>query len=557
MNKNIAFLSLAAAAMCCAHAAHAIVIRNASGTPPSYAAAYSQVANMQAPAAAQNQQYVGATPAMVGVIPAAAGAVPANFANPGIPGSDAIGAMPAASENQISCNMVLPTGVMVPDRPNAGLRTGQAGNCSAVIEMRQLYGEKDVVLATAIVAAGDSIICNISAFPRSGYTEDAGKITFPADREPTMDDVVKVMNAEQKQNAALKIAGAAIVGALGGNALLGKSDNGQLFGTSKSKMEGTAIGAATGTALMLGNLYTGKVAGDTILSAGVNAAAGAAIGNMMAVGNPVLQIESCGAEKCLWGTVKTYKDDTYTYTDPSGATQTRLAFYDWSADKTMLCDNNRNACKQINIINFVFSSNKQTVDQARKDNFAKVKAGSEKFCLDSDGTMKNYCGDKELTWVPIESGGEERQSVPAMIVFPEKLFGSTYNDFVTFRGKNPAWPIFRRNNDGSKSEEKPMTNDKGEQYTLANFVPAQRAADEGGIIDLNNKARLKATAIGAGAGGALGGFSGYQGAQKDIEDRWVSAVRDYKDSLQKIYCASGTRFLGYYNDIIIIPSVKK
>ena len=78
-------------------------------------------------------------------------------------------------------------------------------------------------------------------------------------------------------------------------------------------------------------------------------------------------------------------------------------------------------------------------------------------------------------------------------------------------------------------------------------------ATDGGIIDLGNKARLKSTLVGAGAGGALGAFSGYQGAQDDIEKRWVAAVREYKDSLQKVYCVTGSRFLGYYNDQVVIP----
>ncbi|MBQ7128059.1 MAG: hypothetical protein IJO18_03680 [Alphaproteobacteria bacterium] len=82
-------------------------------------------------------------------------------------------------------------------------------------------------------------------------------------------------------------------------------------------------------------------------------------------------------------------------------------------------------------------------------------------------------------------------------------------------------------------------------------------AEDGALIDLGNKARLKGTLIGAGAGGALGAFTAYQGAQDEIQQRWVSAVREYKDSLQKIYCATGTRFLTHYNDTVIIPMVSE
>jgi hypothetical protein len=66
---------------------------------------------------------------------------------------------------------------------------------------------------------------------------------------------------------------------------------------------------------------------------------------------------------------------------------------------------------------------------------------------------------------------------------------------------------------------------------------------------------MKGTLTGAGVGAGMGAFAGYQGAQKDVEDHWVSAVREYKDSLQKIYCVTGNRFLSYYNDTIIIPDI--
>ena len=88
---------------------------------------------------------------------------------------------------------------------------------------------------------------------------------------------------------------------------------------------------------------------------------------------------------------------------------------------------------------------------------------------------------------------------------------------------------------------------------VANFDPNTVDAEDGGIIDLSNKARFKTTLTGAGVGGAMGAFSAYQGAQTDIQNRWVTAVREYNDSLQKIYCVTGDRFLGYYNDIVFIP----
>ena len=82
-------------------------------------------------------------------------------------------------------------------------------------------------------------------------------------------------------------------------------------------------------------------------------------------------------------------------------------------------------------------------------------------------------------------------------------------------------------------------------------------ADDGGVVDFSNKARLGSTLKGAGVGGALGGFSGYQGAQSDIEARFVEATREYNDSLEKIYCGTGKKWLGYYNDAVSIPAAKE
>jgi hypothetical protein len=50
----------------------------------------------------------------------------------------------------------------------------------------------------------------------------------------------------------------------------------------------------------------------------------------------------------------------------------------------------------------------------------------------------------------------------------------------------------------------------------------------------------------------MGAFSGYQGAQKDIEERWLLAQEEYRGRLSKIYCATGNRFLSTYNSVIEI-----
>ena len=97
---------------------------------------------------------------------------------------------------------------------------------------------------------------------------------------------------------------------------------------------------------------------------------------------------------------------------------------------------------------------------------------------------------------------------------------------------------------------------KDNDYQIKDFTAAKVDAEDGGVIDFSNKARLGTTLKGAGIGGALGGFAGYQGAQADIEERLNQALREYSASLEKIYCGTGKKFLGFYNDDVIIPTMK-
>jgi len=115
--------------------------------------------------------------------------------------------------------------------------------------------------------------------------------------------------------------------------------------------------------------------------------------------------------------------------------------------------------------------------------------------------------------------------------------------------KNAKFVYLYRNSDGSV----------GQQITESDvvFTPSSGDASDGGLIDLSNPARNKGTIAGAAAGGALGGFAGYQGAQDEITDRWLSATREYEDSLSNFVCMTGTRYLSKYNDYVEIPEMNK
>ena len=148
-----------------------------------------------------------------------------------------------------ACSAIYPNGAFDWVKPTTGLKRGGPATCAALVELRSYKNTDYNVLATAYLAAGDSIKCNVDNF--HAFTPAGREFTYPADTAPTVEDVEKVMAQEQKSNAGMKILAAAVVGGIGGN-LVGKADKGadSPLGTNKEKLVSTAIGAAGGAALM-------------------------------------------------------------------------------------------------------------------------------------------------------------------------------------------------------------------------------------------------------------------------------------------------------------------
>lgn len=474
------------------------------------------------------------------------------------------------------CSMIYNDGEFVWTRPTLGQGTGGAPTCTAVVEMRAIGAGpngSDAILARANLAAGDAVECNISQFAEATYLPAAGEIEFPADTEPTIDDVKRAMNAEQKQNAGLKIAAGAILGGLGGN-MAGKAEPGSdgLLGGGKAKTNSTIIGALGGAALMAGNAYTGKIAGDTILSTGVNAAAGAVVGNIVATGDPVLRIEACTVDgqdkKCLWGYVEEHGE-----LDGADAYISAKNPSDFKVCKEGKCD-----YKELNITNAIIKGPFATYDDTQKtgtfkqtnrstgekmdittlyteDGGQKIMQAEEKYCY-INNKMESYSSNCDDVWIMLRGTVNVINSrTAAMVVDVEdKGMGWKKSDWSNFKTRYARREVVGRTGRGVASNLADKKRFLGD--TDMNFSPAYQNAEDGGMIDLSNKARMKGTLTGAGVGGGMGAFAGYQGAQQEVEDRWVSAVREYKDSLQKIYCATGNRFLSHYNDTVIIPSME-
>lgn len=464
-----------------------------------------------------------------------------------------------------NCGSVYPNGEFAWDNPTVGSRAGTGSQCVAVVEMRGYQmgpNGSDAILARVNVAAGDTVKCNISAWPEGSYLAAAGTIEFPADAEPTTEDVIAVMNQEQKQHAGLKIAAGTLVAAVAGNAL-GANEVGKdsLLGTNKEKLQSTAIGGLTGAAIMAGNVYGGKVAGDMILSAGVNAAAGGLIGNMAATGDEVLKIEDCGTYgKCLWA--------EYIKTTPLD-TENNTYYFDIAEEEAWMCPNKTEKekpqdCVTIELVSIVPAGYENVKDNDGQPYTIATMANEKYAKINTSYSMKerhieqaagapNPSGDNKF--VKIASAGiPEATTHIVMVGVQDKAFGWRKKDWNEFTKQHSNAKIMGRGVDGKPYD---LTDDIATELASAdakdNIHPVYQGADDGALIDLGNKARLKGTLIGAGAGGALGAFTAYQGAQTEIQERWVAAVREYKDSLQKVYCATGTRYLSQYNDPVTIP----
>lgn len=479
------------------------------------------------------------------------------------------GSAPIGIEELSNCGSIYPNGEFAWDVPMIGTAPGVGNTCVAVVELRAIQkgvNGEDLILARANLAAGDAAKCNISDFPEVTYTSDVDTFIFPADNAPTREDVVKVMNQEQKQNAALKIIASTIVGGLGGN-MFGKSAPGddRVLSFGKDKAKSTVFGGLAGAAIGVGNVYGGKVAGDVILSTGINAAAGGVMGNMAAMGDSVYRIEKCtvdGTEtSCLWGYVITGKD----------LGDNKVAFFNVSSQDdypTVVCDSNNNDdppyinCKEVDLVSIKLADFPDIdLDKAKETRYDKILNSSDDNLYHMDDAtdtskqgnkvMKSGKGSQAYIYVRIANPRTPDETLPALIPgIQNKAFGLKRKDWAKWKQEHPGVKVkYRRS---SKGEAVEFANSA--EYDIEDFYPIMVGADDGDIIDLGNKARLKKTLTGVGIGGALGAFSAYQGATDEIENRWASSVTEYKDSLQKVYCATGKRFLGFYNDIIMIPA---
>ena len=457
-----------------------------------------------------------------------------------------------------SCKMIYPNGTFEWARPTIGMGAGGAQTCTSVVELRVLGQAEDggdLVVARANLAAGDNFNCNIDSFPEATWLPEVEKVSFPADTQPTIEDVKRVMDEEQKQNAVVKIIGGALLGGLGGN-IAGKNEVGKdsMLGGGKDKIISTVVGTVGGAGLMAASTYSGKVAGDMIMSAGVNAAAGAVMGNIVAEGESKMRIEKCnvgGVEQtCLWGFIEEKGnpvEEAYVLT--TNIYEFKVRNNEGKYENKNLTGGTVDGYPESRNVNG--KPRKWTLEDVFHDKFEKVT--TRLYCIDKQGAMKldtaaGDCADDNKRYAKILGAHEVKKRIQAMAVgIKDKPFG--YKSFEDLQNDNKSPKFVGRTSSGEQTDLPEGLKD----LSWSNFKPLEVDSSDGGVIDMSNKARLGGTLTGAGIGGGVGAFTAYQGAQSEIDERWVAAVREYKDLLQKFYCGTGTRFLSFYNDTVVIP----
>lgn len=524
----------------------------------SYAGAYQQVNALQA-----QQEYWNSTASVAAQLPVTVD--DENLAN-SIANNES--GAPNMSELE-ACAMIYPNGKFKWGVPEYGIQ--KEPQCLAIVELREV--NSGTVLAYTTVAAGQSIKCNIDSFPVSSFNSNTYRIELPADEAPTMEDVIAVMNEEQKQNAGLKIAAGAIIAGAAGNLLspktAGESDGKIPLGTGKSQLIGTAIGAAAGAGIMAASSYSGKVAGDTIKSTAVNAASGMLIGNMLAGangGDSVITTTKCaiGDSKdeydCIAGKYQEYDDKPF----PSDEKKAK-GFYIIKKDKSDLrfCENDGS--------NFVCNYESHDIDEiivaaaensgqdsipwqdiTKKKNNLKIEYWRHEEG-DPKDVFKKDPDEANDSYYKIKSAKKVKESKKAYAVFENtklnKPLGYTMDDWdKTLSTKNPEIRV--RYSGG-------QTGDVIKDAKVADFKPSMRGADDDVLIDLSNQARTKGTIVGATVGGAGGGLAGYAGAKNEVTERWLAARREYEGTLSNFWCFTGARPLAAYNDYAEIPALKK
>lgn len=440
------------------------------------------------------------------------------------------------------CANLRPGAVFAWDTPTfpgaAGVVDMTADTCVMEVDLVYFDNTQQKRVASMRVPFGTSFDCTIESFPEDGYLPAIETTILPAEHEPTIEDVERVMDEERKDNTAIKTVAGMVVGGVMGNMFGDGGKDSGLFGTGGNKVYTTLGGAAIGAGGMYASQQVGHVAGSVVESGLAGGAGGMLIGNITGGalgGTAVLDIQDCKLDPQDTDTTDCLLGFVYT-----GGQTAQNVF-----------------CKPTDLQN-CFTQNDDKVAQCRNfvatysDGKCKPQAGmnvldtTSSDCQGIGFVERNNLmgGGKEYVAGTCTLGGTQKRAVA-------RWTGSKSATLGDFNKMNPAF-------NGPVIEAGLSWNGTGTEIALTNdvkFEPATKGASDGGVIDFNNAARNKATAIGGAAGAGVGGFAGYKRAEGELADRYLAAVTEYAASLEKWWCISGpTNRLARYGEAFSVPT---
>ncbi|MDR2686095.1 MAG: hypothetical protein LBB23_05030 [Rickettsiales bacterium] len=449
-------------------------------------------------------------------------------------------------------------------------------------------------LARMNVPYGTIVDCHLDSFPSEGYLPDimAAGVELPADRAPEMADVEKVMNSERKQNAWFKVLGAAVIGGVGGN-MLSQGNSGKMVGL---KDIGGAGWAKTlgGAAIGAGGMYVaqesmGYQGGTMLESAMMGGAGGAVLGNMTAgltgYGDDVLKFGSCDgkdsdSEECIWGFVYDTSDmyenvpvvcdvnfncrlmgelvpnqSTFMLSLSSVNSSRKYFLVDADVKNAGTAASNSSSSsaaapvpannKPWNTTKPVFCRNFKAI------NAPTCTKHSDADCIDKkQNSIGNFTND------PGSNGEITPTTTKTNFLIGTCTTGGTpRRKFLNLAASGCSKPKNTKDFETNckKDDRKCSDTSISQATSCKEFEPAMISATDGGILDLSNKARNKATLIGAAGGAGVGGFSGYKRAEDEMQQRLFAAQKEWEESQKKFGCYSGAKFFGVYGQPFNVP----
>jgi len=333
-----------------------------------------------------------------------------------------------------------------------------------------------------------------------------------------------------------------------------------------------------------------------VMSAGINAATGAVVGNiasgMHGGGQRILVLREClredgstTGEQCLWGSVLTGGIRLGGENDKECQNGNTCYYNPFS--KITICDSvltgtqqegaepGRNHFRRVGNVTVSMVAGKNVSSTSEAEWITEIRNSTNAPCfidLNNSGnfTINNTCNKSDEAEIKsvffrISSSGTP-ENVSAVcgatrqnaMLQGVNLQPTMIGNIMGIRADRSGWreaggTVVSRTTDGNITT---LSNGWGNQEDLhRNFTPLTVGAEDGDVLDFTNRARTTATLSGAGVGAGLGALSARKEALDAVQMRLIEATEQYEALTRRFYCFTGTRYLSDYNMPVTIPQL--